>query len=79
MSMILAQNEGYKSALIHASRMVKIHGVRVSNKRYSILNFGIILSLWRENIEKYRIFFKRFLLSMLLNINWLGVTSNSIR
>jgi len=64
MSMILAQNEGYKSALIHASRMVKIHGVRVSNKRYSILNFGIILSLWRENVEKYRILcFKRFLLN----------------
>ncbi len=57
MSMILAQNEGYKPALIHASRMVKIHGVRVSNKRYSIPNFGIILSLWREITEKYQIIY----------------------
>ena len=34
MSMILAQNEGYKFALIHASLMIDIfinHGVRVSN------------------------------------------------
>lgn len=44
MSMILAQNEGYKPALIHASFMVFNHGERVSNIRIFASNFGIILS-----------------------------------
>ena len=71
MSMILAQNEGYKSALIHASRMVKIHGVRVSNKRYSIPNFGTILSLWGETLEKYQILLlKVFVKYYLAKIGW---------
>lgn len=54
--MILAQNEGYKSALIHASLMIYNHSERVSNMRMFASNFGIIPSLRREVFtEEYRI------------------------